>query len=354
VVAGPGGGRVMKAASWPRDEADAGRMLAVDVRSGALDDLTVRDLPRRLRRGDLLVLNDSATLPASLRAHAEGEVVEVRLVAALDDGTWAAALLGAGDWRQRTEDRAAPPRLPVGSTLTFTADGSPLRATVAGVSGATPRLVRLQFDRGGDALWPALYRAGRPVQYSYLRAPLALWHVQTAFASRPWSVEMPSAGRPLTWDVLAAVRGRGVGLATVTHGAGLSSTGDPVLDGALPLAERYDVPAATVAAIARARASGGRVIAVGTTAVRALEGAAAANGGALAAGEGWTSLRIDARFRPRVVAGILTGVHTETETHFDLLRGFAPEPLLERALAHAEQEGYLAHEFGDSMLVVSS
>ena len=351
--AGAGRDRLVKAASWPRDEADAGRLLAVDARSGALDDLDVRDLPTLLHAGDLLVLNDSATLPASLRAQAEGEPVEVRLVAALDDGTWAAALLGAGDWRQRTEDRAAPPRMPVGSVLDFASgNGAPLRATVAGVSGATPRLVRLRFDRDGDALWPALYRAGRPVQYSYLRAPLALWHVQTAYASRPWSVEMPSAGRPLTWSVLAEARRRGIGLATVTHGAGLSSTGDPVLDRALPLAERYDVPAETVAAIATARAAGGRVIAVGTTVVRALEGAAAANRGALVTGSGWTSLRVGARFRPRVVGGILTGVHAPTESHFDLLRAFAPEALLKRALAHAEQEGYLAHEFGDSMLVL--
>ena len=343
----------MKAAGWPREEADAGRLLVVDAHAQGLEDRHVRDLPSLLRARDLLVMNDSATLPASLQGRAGGVPVEARLVAAMDDGTWAAALLGAGDWRQRTEDRPAPPRLPVGSRLTFTTAGDALlAATVAGVSGATPRLVRLRFDREGDALWPALYRAGRPVQYSYLRAPLALWHVQTAYATRPWSVEMPSAGRPLTWSLLAEARRRGIGLATVTHGAGLSSTGDPVLDGALPLAERYDVPPAAVDAVAAARARGGRVIAVGTTVVRALEGAAARHGGQLAAGSGWTSLRIDGRFRPRVVDAILTGVHTPAESHFDLLRAFAPEPLLERAAAHAEREGYLAHEFGDSMLVL--
>jgi S-adenosylmethionine:tRNA ribosyltransferase-isomerase len=326
--------------------------MVVDAHAGAVADHAVRDLPSRLRRGDLLVVNDSATLPASLRGKADGEPVEVRLVAALDDGTWAAALLGAGDWRQRTEDRPAPPRLPVGTRLAMGGAESPLTAEVVGVSGATPRLVRLRFAGDAEQVWPALYRAGRPVQYSYLRAPLALWHVQTAFASRPWSVEMPSAGRPLTWDVLAAVRARGAAVASVTHGAGLSSTGDPVIDGALPLAERYDIPPGTVAAVGRARAAGGRVIAVGTTVVRALEAAAARNGGRLVAASGWTSLKIGPGFRPRTVDGILSGVHAPGESHFQVLRAFAPEELLRRAHAHAEREGYLAHEFGDSMLVV--
>ena len=342
---------VVTAAAWPRDEADAGRLLVVDTRALALADRAVRDLPALLRRGDLLVVNDSATLPASLRGEAEGEPVEVRLVAAMDDGTWAAALLGAGNWRQRTEDRPAPKRLPVGSRLAFGGGAAALKAEVVGVSGATPRLVRLRFDGDTDAVWPALYREGRPVQYSYLRAPLALWHVQTAFATRPWSVEMPSAGRPLTWEILAALRARGVALASVTHGAGLSSTGDPVIDAALPLAERYDISAGTVSAVSRARAAGGRVIAVGTTVVRALEGAARRNRGRLAAGAGWTSLKIGPGFRPRVADGILSGVHAPSESHFDVLRAFAPEELLRRAHAHAEREGYLAHEFGDSMLV---
>ena len=107
-----------------------------------------------------------------------------------------------------------------------------------------------------------------------------------------------------------------------------------------------------MAAVARTRAVGGRVVAVGTTVVRALEGAAEDNGGRLKPGEGRTSLRIDRGFHPKVVDGLLTGVHQPGESHFDLLQAFAPEPLLRRALAHAEQEGYLAHEFGDSRLIL--
>ncbi|HEU0108283.1 MAG TPA: S-adenosylmethionine:tRNA ribosyltransferase-isomerase [Vicinamibacteria bacterium] len=346
----------MKTAAWPREEAEAERMLVVDPAAGAMADFAVRDLPSRLRAGDLLVVNDAATLPASLEGHdTEGAPVEVRLVGPAEEGTWTAAVLGAGNWRWRTEDRPAPPLLPAGSTLAFGSldDGAPaLRATVVAVSAVSPRLVRLAFDRQGDELWSAVYRRGKPVQYSYVRAPLALWHVQTAYASRPWAAEAPSAGRPLTWRVLLEARRRGIALAAVTHAAGLSSTGEPALDAALPLPERFDVPAETVAAVTRARAARGRVVAVGTTVVRALEGSADAGGGHLRAGEGRTSLRVDRHFQPRVVDGVLTGVHQPGESHFDLLQAFAPEPLLRRALAHAEHEGYLAHEFGDSCLIL--
>jgi S-adenosylmethionine:tRNA ribosyltransferase-isomerase len=358
----------VKTAAWPREETEAERMLIVDPARDALGDSTVGELPARLRTGDLLVLNDAATLPASLTGEAPGGApVEVRLlgptesdqVAGAGAATWMAAILGAGNWRWRTEDRPAPPSLGPGDVLVF-GDGGPrtrdeplpLRATVVGVSEVSPRLLRLAFDREGDALWSAVYRAGRPVQYSYVRAPLALWHVQTAYASRPWASELPSAGRPLTWRILLAARRRGIGLAAITHAAGLSSTGEPGLDAALPLPERFDVPAETVAAVARTRAARGRVIAVGTTVARALEGSARSAHGRLVAGEGRTSLRIGPGFHPRIVDGLLTGVHAPGESHFELLQAFAPAPLLERALAHAEAAGYLAHEFGDSWLIL--
>src|SRR5262249_21465321 len=288
------------------------RLLVIDSARGALADFAVRDLPGRLRRGDLLVVNDAATLPGSLDACAAGDRVEVRLVGPAEEGAGSAALPGAGYWRWRAGDRPAPPVLPAGSTLTFGGEGDvapPLRAEVVGVSDVSPRLVRLRFDRDGDALWSALYRRGRPVQYSYVRAPLALWHVQTAYASRPWAAEPPSAGRPLTWRVLGEARRRGIALASLTHAAGLSSTGGPGLDAALPPPEGLRLPAATVEAVERTRAVHGRVGAVGTTVVRALEGAAEEGGGRLRAGQGRTSLRIDGRFRPRVVDGLLTGVH---------------------------------------------
>jgi S-adenosylmethionine:tRNA ribosyltransferase-isomerase len=158
---------------------------------------------------------------------------------------------------------------------------------------------------------------------------------------------MPSAGRPLTWGLLAALRARGVRLAALTHAAGLSASGDPTLDAALPLPERYDLPESTAQAVRDARAPGGRVVAVGTTVVRALEGAAR-NG--LRAGEGVAELRIGPGFEPRVVNAVLSGMHEAGESHYELLRALVPDELLRRAAEAASD--YLAHEFGDSCLVL--
>jgi S-adenosylmethionine:tRNA ribosyltransferase-isomerase len=333
----------MNAASGPLAGATAERLLAVDPVAGSLDDRQIFDLPEILAPGDLLVVNDAATLPASLPGRSPAGPVEVRLLESRTDGTWRAVLFGPGDWRTRTEERAPPPPLAPGSPIDF--DG--LAAAVARVDHRSPRLVDLRFDRSGAALWSALYRSGRPVQYAHVAAPLAIDLVQTAWGARPWAAEMPSAGRPLRWGLLRALRARGVALATLTHAAGLSATGDAALDAALPLPERYEIPAATVAAIAAAR----RVVAVGTTVVRALEGNAAAHG-RLLPGSGETDLRLGPGARLRVVDGLLTGIHEPDSSHTRLVAAFLRPALLDRVLGHAEKGGYLGHEFGDSLLVL--
>ena len=272
-----------------------------------------RRAPRRCRRccapGDLLVVNDAATLPASLRGQdAQGRAVEVRLLSVADDDRRRrAALLGgaAGRGRLAPAHRGSPAAAAAARpAIGCASDRSAARSSRA-------RRCRRAWSRSaststGDALWAALYREARPVQYSYLAHELPLWAVQTVYAGRPWAFEMPSAGRPLSWETLLALRRRGVRWAALTHAAGLSATGDPAIDAALPLPERYEIPAATVAAIEETRRGGGRVIAVGTTVVRALEGAAAATA-CCGAGSGTTDLRIGPRFRPRIVDGILSG-----------------------------------------------
>jgi S-adenosylmethionine:tRNA ribosyltransferase-isomerase len=337
------------AATRPRDDPRTTRLLHVDPRRGTFRDGAIGDLRTALRAGDLLVVNDAATLPASLAGFApSGAPVEARLVGGRRDGAWPAVLFGAGDWHARTEDRPPPPRLAVGDALQFAG----VRASVAAVDPRSPRLVSLAFDAEGDALWRALYRAGRPVQYSYLDRPLALWDVQTAYAARPWAAEAPSTGFALTWDLLIDLRRRGVGVASVTHAAGLSSTGDSALDALLPFAEAYEVTQETAFAVARARSGGGRVVAAGTTVVRALEGAAADGGGRLAARAGTTSLVVGEGTPLRVADGIVTGVHEEATSHFRLLEAFAPRDLLLRAHAFAEARGFVNHEFGDAVLVL--
>lgn len=340
----------MSPATWPSREPLDERLLAVDVDSGSLRDARIRDLPSLLWAGDLLVVNDAATLPGSFRARtAGGAHLEVRLLArAADDTTWRAVLFDAQDWRARTEDRSTPPRVEAGERLVL---GDDLEATVLAIDPISARLVTLGFEHAGAALWSSLYRHGRPVQYSHVAAPLEVWATQTPYASRPWAVEPPSAGRPFAWRLLASIRERGVEIATLTHAAGLSSTGDPAIDAALPVAERFEIPDATVAAVVRAKRRGCRVVAVGTTVVRALEGSAELHRGVLTAGEGMTGLRIGPSHRLRVADAIFTGMHDPATSHFQLLRAFAPARLLEDAYAHAERTGYLSHEFGDSTLI---
>lgn len=340
----------MNPARWPREHPETGRLLHIAPSTGRISDRRVENLPELLRAGDLLVVNDAATLPASLQGRTEqGASIELRLLAREEQGTWTAVLFGEGDWRMRTEDRPPPPTLTAGARLVL---GS-LTARVVEVLPPSPRLLRVAFDAQDSALWSALYRSGRPIQYSYLKGPLALWHIQTVYAARPWAAEAPSAGLPLTWALLLELRRKGVRFASLTHAAGLSSTGDATLDAALPRPERFDIPAATVEAIHATRAAGGRVVAVGTTVVRALEGRALQGGGTLTPGEGVTDLLMGPGFVPRVVEGLLTGMHEPTASHYALMQAFAPLPLLREAAQMAEKRGYLGHEFGDSSLILS-
>lgn len=318
-------------------------MLVVRRASRHITERVVRHLPDLLEAGDLLVVNDAAALPASLMTADGG--VEFRLTGPVDGGRVPALAFGTGSWRTRTEDRGAPPAMRVHDRYVF--EGG-LKAHLDAVDG---RQVVLHFEGPSERVASAIYAAGRPIQYAYLNDALELWDVQTSYAGRPWAVEAPSAGFGVTFEVLSGLRRRGIGLARVTHAAGLSSTGEGALDRQLPLPERFEVPEDTVQTIARTRARGGRVIAVGTSVVRALEGAYVLCG-SLRAGAGVTNLRITPDHRLQIVDGLLTGVHEPTESHFALLSAFADPSLLERVHAEAERRGLLRHEFGDACLLL--
>jgi S-adenosylmethionine:tRNA ribosyltransferase-isomerase len=342
----------VRAASHPRRDVAHDRLLVVDPGKdlspeNAIGDGRVVDLPSLLRPGDLLVVNDAATLPASLQGFtAFGDPVEVRL-AGTEQNAWRAVLFGRGDWRVRTEERPAPPRVRKGDRLSF---GPGLAARVTGVSRLSPRLVELVFE--GPAFWAQIYAVGKPVQYAHLESDLSLGDVQVPYAGRPWAFEPPSAGRPLTFAIREALEARGIHILPLTHAAGLSSTGDPALDAALPLPERFEIPDRTARGIEGARRRGSRVVAAGTTVVRALEGACALARGRLRGMAGVTTLRLGEGSRRRVVDGLLTGIHEPGTSHFELLTAFARRAILLDAFAHAEARGYLGHEFGDSMLIL--
>lgn len=337
----------MKPATEPRPRTSV-RALVVDA-LGKTHAMAAHDLASAFNPGDLLVLNDAATMPASLPAHAaRGAHIELRLAANRGEARrWTAALLGAGDWRLPTEHRPPPPEVRAGDRLLV--DGKDgLVAIVERVHALSRRLLDVVFDlplrrdAHDDAIWSALYRAGRPVQYSHVPAALALWDVQNVWAARPWAVEMPSAGRVLDVATLTALRARGVDIAFVTHAAGLSAVGDAAIDAALPLPERYEISAETQAALARAK----RVVAVGTSVVRALEGAAASG-----RSSGITDLRLGPGSRRRVVDALVTGVHDEGTSHHSLLEAFVPAPVLEEATRASIEHGLLGHEFGDVWLI---
>jgi S-adenosylmethionine:tRNA ribosyltransferase-isomerase len=340
----------MRAATAPVQRPRDARLLVVHA-DGRLGHAPRAELANHLHAGDLLVANDAATLPASLRGtHVRsGEPIEVRLAGrrslAVDDVRGFTALLfGAGDHTTPTEHRAPPPQVFAGDRLAL----GPLVARVLRRLDH-PRLVALAFDGTPDEVWAGIARHGRPIQYAHVREPLALWDVWTPVAALPVAFEPPSAGFALDWRTLDALRARGVGFATLTHAAGLSSTGDAALDARLPFDEPYFIPAATVRAIERARAQGARVVALGTTVTRALEDAAAR--GALVAGTGLATLRIGAHTPLRVVDAIVSGTHEPGTSHHELLRAFAGDAVLARAAAELEARGYRTHEFGDSVLV---
>jgi S-adenosylmethionine:tRNA ribosyltransferase-isomerase len=336
----------IRAARGPQPGFHPERLLVIDPLTRRFGDYRINELPRLLGPGDVLVVNDAATLPASLRVDTE---LELRLVSREHDGSFRAVALGAGDFRQPTEMRGAPRPLRPGETLTF---GATLTAKVVDVDATTPRLVRLRFNVEGAALFRALYAYGKPIQYSYTDAPLQLWDVQNRYASRPWAFELPSAGRPLTFQLLFELERGGAKLTHVTHAASISSTGSEPLDARLPLAERYEISDEAARLLTDTRGAGGRIVAAGTSVVRALEGHAAADGG-VAAGGGETELRLSSSYAPRVVDGLLTGLHEPGTSHFALLEAFAPRALLLRAVEHAARTGYLQHEFGDSCLILA-
>jgi S-adenosylmethionine:tRNA ribosyltransferase-isomerase len=230
--------------------------------------------------------------------------------------------------------------------------GGGLSAAVEGRDDYMPRLWVLRFSCAGPDLIERLHHLGRPVRYEHVTAPWPLEYYQTVYAREPGSAEMPSAGRAFSWRLLFELRRRGIVTASVVLHTGLSSYLDDALDAQHPVAEEeYVVSEATAGQVERTRRRGGRVIAVGTTVVRALESVAGPRG-TVRAGHGYTRLRITADHDRRAVDGLLTGLHEPEASHLDLLAAFVPPAVLREAYAEAVELGYLWHEFGDLNLIL--
>ncbi|MGI8810560.1 MAG: S-adenosylmethionine:tRNA ribosyltransferase-isomerase [Acidimicrobiales bacterium] len=298
-----------------------------------------RALPDILEPGDLLVVNTSATLPASLDAtRPDGSVVELHLSTPLPAGLWVVEL------RQ--------PARP--GTLPFRADVSGETLAVAG-GGRVELLAR--YPRSGR-LWVAVVHVpddlhaylavhGRPIRYGHVDRDWPLSAYQTVYANEPGSAEMPSAGRAFTAELITALVARGIGVSPIVLHAGVGS----LETGELPAPEPFKVPATTAQRVNATRANGGRVIAVGTTVVRALETVADA-GGVAHPGEGWTEVIITAQRGIRVIDGLLTGWHEPAASHLLMLEAVAGRQMLDEAYRAALAGGYLWHEFGDLHLLL--
>ncbi|MEW6129515.1 MAG: S-adenosylmethionine:tRNA ribosyltransferase-isomerase [Acidobacteriota bacterium] len=314
------------------------------VSGGELCDSTIEFLPDFVQSGDLLVINDAATLPASLFGRDQhNRQVEVRLSTQLNASVWQAVILGEGDWQTPTENRPSPPQLQTGEKIIFSDD---FQASVLRKSEISDRLLHLEFNLSNTELWRGIYRYGKPVQYAYMNKELKLWSVQNVYGSRPWAVEMPSAGHAFNWQLLLRLIRKGVQIASLTHGAGLSSTGDAGIDAVLPLAEKFEIPPTTMEMIRQTRSKRGRVIAVGTSVVRALESASLGLAG-------FTELKLSSGHKLQFVDGIITGTHEVSESHYQLLGAFLPASILARVSQHLDDHDYLTHEFGDACLIIA-
>ncbi len=296
-------------------------------------------LERLLDPGDLLVVNVSATIPAAIGAWRQtGQPARLHFAMPapqLADGWWIVEL--------RTSDGGAPVRASAPEQLEL--DGGGVVELVAPyASGA--RLSLARFGGPGSVV-DHLHRHGQPIRYGYVPARWPLGAYQNVYATTPGSAEMASAGRPFSHRLLTRLAARGILIAPVTLHAGVSSPErhEP------PLPERFEVPAQTARLINAVRGWGGRVVAVGTTVVRALESVAAPDG-SIEPGGGWTSLVITPQRGLWLVDGLITGWHEPEASHLDMLEASAGPSLLARSYDAALDAGYLWHEFGDSHLVL--
>lgn len=305
------------------------------------------DLPGVLTSRDLLVVNDSGTLPAALTGR-------------LGDGRHVALHVSSAEPDERgshlVELRA--PAQDGGAARYFPPEHSPARP---GLVVTLPGRARAELtDRFTDRLWYArillprglsliAYLAwhGRPIRYGYVDREWPIEAYQTVFATVPGSSEMPSAARPFTPGVVAAIERRGTRIAPITLHTGVAS---PEAHEA-PYAERFTVPAETARLVEQTRHDGGRVVAVGTTVVRALESAVDAQG-RIRAADGWTGLVITPERGVYAVDGLLTGWHEPRASHLLMLEAVAGRPLLDLCYAEAIAGGYLWHEFGDVNLLL--
>ena len=312
------------------------RMMVLDKKTGSVSHDKFFRLVDYLKPGDLVVMNNSRTVPAILNAglfrHTKcvQQQVEIRLARRRNEETWDALIV--------TDD------VRLGDILQLSSE---LSAVIIDMKEGSP-LKTILFSKKGTDLFNCIYALGEPIRYEYIHNKWGLDYYQTVFASHPGSVEMPSAGRAFSWELLFTLQRKGIELDFIQLHTGLSYLMDDELETSpTDNYEEYQLSEKTIDKIRKTKASGGRVIAVGTTVVRALESA-----GITGVLNGITNLYINQNFKLKMVDGIITGLHEPKASHLDMLTAFVPQNLLWNAYQEAIDQRYLWHEFGDMNLIL--
>ncbi|MEH7252006.1 S-adenosylmethionine:tRNA ribosyltransferase-isomerase [Neobacillus niacini] len=312
------------------------KMMVLDKKTGHVFHDHFFHLTDYLNPGDLVVMNNSRTVPAILKACLIKESkriqqeVEIRLARRRNEETWDALVVTEG--------------VKLGDILQFSTD---LTAVVIDMEAGTP-LKTILFSKKGTDLFNSIYALGEPIRYEYINRNWSLDYYQTVFASQPGSVEMPSAGRAFSWELLFSLQKKGIELDFIQLHTGLSYLLDDELETSpSDNYEEYHLSEKTIEKIRETKAAGGRVIAVGTTVVRALESA-----GVTGILDGVTNLYINKSFPLKMVDGIITGFHEPKASHLDMLTAFVPQNILWNAYEEAIEQRYLWHEFGDMNLII--
>ena len=318
---------------------DSVRMLVSHRRTGSIESSTFVLLPQFLEEGDLLVVNTSGTIPAAIDAVSEdGSELVIHLSTELDDRRWVVEPRRVVGRTTSRWDRPEPPRrlsLRGGAKLTL---DEPY--------GDRGRLWIATLDlRERTLSWLAVH--GRPIRYGYVQRPWPIESYQNVYSREPGSAEMPSAGRPFTPELITRLVAKGIGITPVVLHTGVAS----LEADELPYPERVRVSRATSDRVNAAHKGGHRVIAVGTTAVRALEASAGPDGRARPL-DGWTDLVVTPERGVRITDGLLTGWHESESSHLLMLQAFTGLESLRDTYNQALAEGYLWHEFGDVHLIL--
>ena len=325
------------------------RLLVSHADTGAVSHSRFCDLPRWLRPGDLLVVNTSGTLKAALPARSRDEQFELHLSTRVPGNFWVVEV-------RRPGPAASLPYRDARAGTAFDLEGGG-RITILAPYPFSDAL------EGHSRLWLAalevaepilsyLERFGSPIRYNYVGGSWPDSMYQTVFATEPGSAEMPSAGRPFTPELITRLVSSGIQIAPLLLHTGVAS----LEDHEPPYEEYYRVPSETAERVNAARRAGHRVVAVGTTVVRALETVTDSNGTTFP-GEGWTNLVITPERPLRTINSLITGFHEPHATHLAIVEqaiaaAGGTTSQLHRAYGEARQCGYLWHEFGDSHLIV--